>query len=73
MEWIKVSDMLPENTGTYMVVWQNAEQKNIFTSSVDVLGRWTITRGDFYGDNYLGSICLGNVTHWAPLPEPPKD
>lgn len=61
-EWINAKDRLPENTDAVLVLFQDDEP------SVDVLhyvdGLW---RRDKYSS--VGEIF---VTHWMPLPEPPK-
>lgn len=61
MEWIDVNERLPEESGVYLV----------FT---EIFGIGT----DRYKDSGLGFWTLeypvkeDRVTHWMPLPEPPK-
>ena len=59
MEWISVESRLPERG-----------QKVLYY--FDVTG---VSAGQYLGDNCfggkLGFLC-GDVTHWMPLPEPPK-
>ena len=57
-EWISVEERLPERTGKYLV--------------------FTYNRRLYIGD-FIDHYCDGNpqfddykVTHWMPLPEPPK-
>ena len=74
MKWISVNDRLPE-AGQFVLIWkpgyiqpQRAKfQEGKETYPEDGGFRW-------FGDN--GHVFLGpyeNVTHWMPLPEPPKE
>lgn len=70
MEWIKVIDRLPE-LGTHCLVYNK-------------LGHQTITRftdrNSTYGYHYKTAwftksgrqMSKANITHWMPLPPPPK-
>ena len=80
-KWIPVSERLPEEDGYYLVA------KKIFNNSIfqDVLsfakdGR-KVDKYDFHRgwknvwycyDSEWGHLTIDNVTHWMPLPEPPK-
>ena len=80
-QWIPVSERLPDKDGDYLVV------KKIFNNNIiqDVLsfakdGR-KVDKYDFhrgwknvwhYYDSEWGHITVDSVTHWMPLPEPPK-
>ena len=59
-EWISVDDRLPDN-GMVLTYWTD---KTIETYEFDIL-------------DYAAGWCrpLGNhlITHWMPLPEPPKE
>lgn len=57
-EWVSVYDMLPDSPGKYLVT--------IFGGRV-VIGNLI----DYYQDGNL-SFDDYRVTHWMPLPEPPK-
>jgi hypothetical protein len=61
MEWISVKDRLPENRqevlGAYVL--EELEQSVLL-----------FARGEFR--TKYGSEFYGVVTHWMPLPEPPK-
>ena len=59
--WISVKDRLPE---MYVNVLVYTECKNTFIVSMDYTEKWE----DDYG-YYLEE----NVTHWMPLPKPPKE
>lgn len=71
MEWIKCSDKLPKTNQDVLIV---------LGDETILLGVWkndVITRGhhwEAYWQNGLAHV-IGSgrlVTHWAPLPEPPK-
>ena len=55
--WIPVSDRLPENDKT-VLVWNRRNSREYF--DVYDHGRWIILEWE-------------DITHWMPLPEPPKD
>lgn len=62
-EWISVNDRLPDK---YVNVLVYTECKDIFTAAAVETGAESIKWEDDYG--YLDD----DVTHWMPLPEPPK-
>ena len=56
--WIPVTERLPEKTGSYLVyVYGEVTEMNYWH------GKW-----HSLGDDYTKA-----VTHWMPLPEPPKE
>lgn len=57
-EWISVDEKLPE-IDSYVIVYQN---KKIFSSTNERIVQYTK-----YGFD------VGKVTHWIPLPPPPKE
>ena len=59
-EWIPVSERLPEKD-TYTLVT---------TDGVVISAYWHNDR--FYGFSAKGIATVGGVTHWMPLPQPPK-
>lgn len=64
-EWIPVSERLPENFGEYIVTVQN-ETGELYSDYADY---------DPYHKKWRTGLFLGvrdKVTHWMPLPEPPK-
>ena len=79
-KWIPVSERLPEENGQYLVF-----QKHTYGTYTAVLqfakdGR-KVDKYDFYRgwknvwyryDSEWGHITIDDVTHWMPLPEPPK-
>lgn len=63
MDWISVKDRMPEDDATYLVYGRNG---------------YGIVFAVYYGDGeWLTCDDLTNitrfVTHWMPLPEPPKE
>ena len=68
-EWISVDDRLPEKSGHYMVVHQTTSIRKNKSSSVDT---------DRYDENentweFFKSGIMQEVTHWMPLPKPPRE
>lgn len=61
-EWISVKDRLPRD-GRYLTVRYDQVTRSSF---VDIL--W-FERGDWWNRHYPGDY---DVTHWMPLPQPPK-
>lgn len=63
MEWISVNDRLPEE-GEHVIACD--KEKAVCEAMLSVDGKfcWSVFWGD-WGD-------LMDVTHWMPLPEPPK-
>jgi len=58
MEWISVEEQMPE-IGSYVFVYLSERGFQEVP--------YVVTKFDKYGFN------LSNVTHWMPLPEPPKN
>ena len=79
-EWISVKDRLPEKDGAYLVT------TNSFGDRQSVKFRWfakdgeTVDAHDLAGqkdvwylyDSECGYVSIKTVTHWMPLPLPPK-
>jgi hypothetical protein len=57
-EWISVKDRLPEEGGSYLVF--SSKSKTVFTAHY-----W---QGDRWANRANGQF----ITHWMPLPQPPK-
>jgi hypothetical protein len=61
MEWISVTERLPETKGWYFV-WVN--------NGVDVN---TCNKCYYGGERFSDIMGFPPVTHWMPLPEPPNN
>jgi hypothetical protein len=62
LKWIPVTERLPEKCEPVLACF-------------DFMGGKVVKASDRYGKNGLlwsGIPCGGKVTHWMPLPEPPK-
>lgn len=58
MEWIKCSDKMPEKRGSYLIFSEKGERMDV--------SYWD-SNNEMFGSN-----CLWLITHWSPLPTPPK-
>ena len=79
-EWISVKDRLPEEDGPYLVT------TNSFGDRQSVKFRWFAKDGEnvdaydlagqkdvwYLYDVECGYVSIKTVTHWMPLPNPPK-
>lgn len=68
-DWISVKDRLPETRHAVLVY--TPHHKNIWAVSMHEDGNWYIWSP--YGRVYLEPDWHGPITHWMPLPEPPKE
>ena len=69
-KWIPVTERLPEDAEKVLVLTKCTIGKDDYTSW---LVRYNRKKGAFYDyDSEWGNIKIPNVTHWMPLPEPPK-
>lgn len=72
--WIKIEDRLPDNIGEYIVYAQDENSpasegvwyENVVIVAEYGLGEWT------WNENGIEWDISGIVTHWMPLPEPPR-
>jgi hypothetical protein len=66
-EWISVEERLPDKWGKYL-----AYRKCHFAPHVDII-RYDTNRSVWcFFDNEWGDCEVNDITHWMPLPEPPK-
>ena len=71
-EWISVEERLPEITETVLIAykekweWEAEWTFDVDVGSLDITGREWNTYHDLYEGQEL------HITHWMPLPEPPK-
>ena len=79
-KWIPVTERLPDMDGKYLVFEQGVFGTNTRALSFATDGR-KVDEYDFhsewknvwyYYDSEWGHITIDRVTHWMPLPEPPK-
>lgn len=64
--WISVEDKLPDKSQRVLVFYKALGQENRIHNDV-IASNWRTQKGDFIPcDGY-------KVTHWQPLPKPPKD
>ena len=62
-EWISVKDRLPEESGMYIVTANDGHAQRVSFVQWQKKNRmWNLT----------GARSYWRVTHWMPLPEPPK-
>jgi hypothetical protein len=79
-EWISVKDRLPEEDGKYIVFEQSGGRTNTSilrfakdarkVDRYDFKGRWKNAWYEY--DSEWGHYTVDSVTHWMPLPQPPK-
>ena len=63
-EWISVKDGLPEFGDTIVIR---------FGDKTDIATYWRGEVCPHWRGQWYGTIDLGSVTHWMPLPEPPEE
>ena len=74
MEWISVSDNLPKNDECVDVYFNDFQDlsgriENVFYSESEKWWMWDVQSDRVNEKIFLSGSC---VTHWMPLPEPPK-
>lgn len=65
-EWISVDDRLPEKEQKVFVFYKALGEENRIHNDV-MATNWRTNKGDFI------PVAGYKVTHWRPLPEPPKE
>ena len=79
-EWISVDDRLPERDGAYLTAVKHfGKHKGININSFAKDGK-TVDEYELAGQKYVwyfydseyGYVSTDSVTHWMPLPQPPK-
>lgn len=67
-KWISLKNKLPDNEEIFLVYRGEAKDPEI------ELGWWNKNKKKFeYYDNEYYGYKIDDVTHWMPLPEPPKE
>ena len=75
MDWISVKDRLPEVIGRYLVcVNRHASEELGGNSRRLIILRWTAEgwRMPTHFPKWINDEITEYVTHWMPLPDPPK-
>lgn len=73
--WISVKDRLPEYDKTVLVVNEDGYMHTAvrIKGSIARIDEWQIKFGVYFIDNDVWEEDeQGKITHWQPLPEPPK-
>ena len=74
MKWIPVTERLPEEEGRYLVYYGNGESPFVSSIRFAPKDRKHIPKGWHRYDHEDGMITQNRyITHWMPLPEPPKE
>ena len=71
--WISVKDRLPEKSGWYLVSLVNTRTGHRWEVPVSAdysHGKWDYA---YLGEEDATWMLNNTVTHWMPLPEPPKE
>jgi hypothetical protein len=63
--WISVVDKLPEKDGLCLVCVPMADEKYMISTA------WYDPTG--FGWSLMPEQWIGAITHWQPLPEPPRE
>ena len=79
-EWISVDDRLPEKDGEYLVwfgkrVFKQYAKVLSFAKDGETVDKYDLCNEKnvwFYDDSECGYIACRDVTHWMPIPRPPK-
>ena len=75
-EWIAVDDRLPEETGQYLTVKKRIAPDDFGGNRTDiVIIRFFVDDGfrmQIHIPDWINKKINEEVTHWMPLPEPPK-
>lgn len=69
VEWIKTEDRLPECDKSG---WSN--EVLVYSSKFDVISKMRYSKKSrVFMDEFDSILQLSNVSHWMPLPKPPKE
>ena len=66
-KWIPISERMPDHFGVFIVAIKEPGRERVGKDCADF---------DPFAKTWLPSLCWDkdyNVTHWMPLPEPPKE
>lgn len=78
MEWISIKDKLPELDETVLIFddWKSSDGSRIKDIRVGHLSEFTTKKtssGITHNCEWKGTEFAFNITHWMPLPTPPKN
>ena len=79
-EWISVKDRLPQKDGSYLVTTNYFDTDQAINILCFAKDGETVDEYDLAGQKYAwyfydseyGYVSTDSVTHWMPLPQPPK-
>lgn len=79
--WIPVTERLPEEDGEYLVwfgrnMFEHYAEVRYFAKDGEAVDKYDLRHEKnvwYYYDSEWGYVACCNVTHWMPLPEPPKE
>lgn len=82
MEWISVEDRLPEELETVLFAsiagnvnqgfYESVDRNRVFINKLGEIEYPKVAGGFWYRDRFNDFIPGVLVTHWMPLPKPPK-
>ena len=68
-DWISVKERLPEQPDSNVWIWCLVMRKGAKLPTTEV----NFDNGKWYYFGYMTGMLECEVTHWMPLPEPPKE
>ena len=79
--WIPVAERLPEEDGSYLVTTNYFGKRKVinicgFAKDGETVDEYDLTGKKYvwyFYDNEYGFFSTDSVTHWMPLPKPPKE
>ena len=79
-EWVSVDDRLPQEDGPYLVTTNYFSKRHTINIRYFAKDGETVHKYDLAGQKYVwyfydgeyGYVPTDSVTHWMPLPQPPK-
>ena len=79
-EWIPVTERLPEEDGSYLVTIDRSGGRQVvnilwFAKDGETVDEYELAEQKYvwyFYDSEYGYISTDSVTHWMPMPEPPK-
>ena len=79
-EWISVKDRLPEKDGAYLTVinlfgYRSSINVHYFAKDGEAVDEYNLAGEKdvwYFYDSEYGYVPTDSITHWMPLPQPPK-